>query len=132
MNRQIKFRGKRLDNGEWFISKSIDHHENGKVFLKQYANGEDEHGAIGWHTYIEINPKTLGEYTGLKDKNGKEIYESDVLKYIDHPTGINSGHFRVEFESGCFGMQSNTWVNLYETEPHKWCEIIGNIHKKKP
>lgn len=65
--REIKFRGKRLDNGKWAIG-DLRHHDDGSVTI--ITNGEE----------FKVALDTVGQYTGLKDKNGKEIYEADVMK----------------------------------------------------
>lgn len=78
MNREIKFRGKRLDNGKWMVG-DLNHLVDG-VYIS------NDHGS----NMAQIYPDTVGQYTGLKDKNGKEIYEDDILRY-------NNSTFAVEW-----------------------------------
>ena len=108
--REILFRGKRVVNGKWVYGSYISH-------LKRIDN-------IGALKALSVIPETVGQYTGLKDKTGKEIYEGDILNIYQH------GRVVVEFAEGCYG----AWDH-YGFSPFRGTlfgcggEIIGNIHE---
>jgi uncharacterized phage protein (TIGR01671 family) len=133
--REIKFRA--WNNS----SKEMEYFTSHKMGL-QYRCGEFEVSS-GWDSYgnptyneDNNNKHEIMEYTGLKDKNGKEIYEGDIVRfYFSADTGINGEGATeiidsVTFENGCFYfMNHKVWKGAYAWRYNEYCEVIGNIHE---
>ena len=119
--RPIKFRGKRLDNGEWEYGDLLQYDDDGYVRIGVYSKNYTDYGFnIGQYHHIAlVDENTVGQYTGLKDKNGKEIWEGDIFS-------DGAFTYEVRYEGTGFVMILDGQAYTMDTRPTKI--VIGNIH----
>ena len=126
MNRTIKFRGKRLDNGEWVYGDL--EYNRAKNIARIHTYDEDGEYLI----QHSVDPATVGQFTGLLDKNGKEIYEGDILMLGSSDAGICEVKWNESQLAFCirFYYERNLGIRPLGAwaRDGKDIAILGNIH----
>ncbi|WP_179862756.1 YopX family protein [Bacillus pseudomycoides] len=112
--REIKFRGRKINSTEW-VCGDLRKTQNGNAGIS--VNGK---------LHI-VDSETVGQYTGLKDKNNQEIYEGDMILVFEWDR-----KYEVIFEKGMFKASGNTTFSLVTaTNGELSCQVIGNIYKNQ-
>ena len=144
--RTIKFRGQKTTNGVWVYGSLVYSNEIQTAIYFQTGSG-----LVKSMEWVYVNPDTVGQFTGFLDKNGKEIYEGDVLRSDEYPYSCigdkrRDNYYAVVYyceEGACFGIVmvknpnssvagiSDGILDDVEREKMKNFEVVGNIHEEK-
>lgn len=138
MAREILFKAKRMDNGEWLEGFVFETNDNS--YIAYNGQFDDDLFLSPSNIFIRVDKNTICQYTGLTDKNGKKIWENDVVKkhfYTDYDAYANSEEYvgKVEYLdfAWCITFEENKHKCVYpifmavEFKDAEYYEVIGNI-----
>ena len=128
--REILFRGKTY--GDKWVYGDLNHYvkdNNDDMFIRDIA------------FKYTVCPSTIGQYTGLKDKNGTQVFEGDIMKHNPRSYGLTTVRYNKEeviFDNGCFGFKINDYFEAIPFNDSEFgvvlnneiidYEVVGNIH----
>ena len=110
----IKFKAKRLDNGEWVYGYFYE--ENGNTYIIENRQKESK---LNRNPAYQVDPSTVCQFTGLKDCEGKELFEHDLIHFV--------GHKHIGEVS--WSEENYVFMIGYEKEPPCWLSDVQEIGK---
>ena len=123
--RDILFRGKRVDNGEWVYSSFIMQDKEHKLLSTEVELFDGDKWRV-------VAPETVGQFTGLTDRRGKKIFEGDIIKgkRLNAMVQIEHRKYLIIFSNGSFCAEWYIGQDNYNNDLHDFFDrkVIGNIH----
>lgn len=134
MNREILFRGRRLDNGEWVAGWFVRLHSGESKSNRIYTGYAEKDCGEYFPDWFEVDPATVGHYTGMTDKSDRKIFEGDIFSFRDD--GVEEFRFVVQFGQ-CGGVKNTNrpvgFMGFYfEGADNKTKKLLGGGIRKDP
>jgi uncharacterized phage protein (TIGR01671 family) len=132
---EIKFMGKRVDNKEWIYGYYVAAEDKHYIFTGETGTFQVDpvHPHLAYKELLRhaVDPETVGQYTGLKDEEGKEIYEGDIVKFGSQMG--STGDIRYLNKNAGFLIKDKwgDWQWLYDVLASTRNEILGNIYDNR-
>ena len=117
--REILFRGKRTDNGTWTCGYLFC------IWERAYLCWGTTNGVPNME---EIIPETVSQFTGLTDKNGRKIFEGDIVERGGRIWLVEYSNKYGQFMMTTYTKKGISWSRSFDLIPPDWCEVIGNIY----
>jgi len=130
--RQIEFRGKRIDNGKWVYGSLY----GTQIIIENIIEyGDSDYFGVNVRNFHKVDPSTIGQFTGLVDKNKVKIYEGDIIELEDRYVIIEWNKYLATYDLD-FLRYKNRIDNGFIFKGVKMLElfrykVIGNIHDKE-
>ncbi len=120
--REILFSGKLKGENEWITGNLLFYSDVNRAYISL--------GVFKGGSFLEVQKETVGQYTGLTDKNGKKIFEGDIVKFCDIKGVINysTGCYCVKTNKPDWKSRNNPAIDIVLNEYENELEVIGNIH----
>ena len=118
MKREISFRGKSKSTGEWVFGNLFDKDTKGRTHIGTTVR-----------MCFDIDPETVGQFTGMTDKNGTKIFEGDIVNHTRRTSnGIESTNAEVYFDTEMLEFGLKELNELFHVQFYDEFEVIGSIH----